>query len=149
MVTLFPVRDGEIAARIEFTADVAGDFQAACQLAANNYDLLTAQTAIKHAELADRRTDGIRSFGRRGPYLLAWSPGRSKGQKDTLVLVADLSDDESYEQALSDFQLWAHDIQLNSDLWREGWTLEGLKLAIQRWADRRSPAILRLLGIPE
>ena len=141
MVTVMPMISQEAA----LSAEVLDD-GAACELATNNYGRLTAQDAIGKANAAAERTDGVTRIEGRGPFLLAWSPGSTFGNNDALVLVADLSNSATPEQAASDLQTWITDIQTQPSLWRRGWNIEGIRLATQRWVDRRGATILRLIG---
>jgi hypothetical protein len=72
-----------------------------CQIAVDNYGLVIAQQALKDAELTGKKLD------RTGPFLLAWSPSSDKGKQDALVLVSDLSDITTYEQAQGRFLAWS------------------------------------------
>lgn len=141
MVTVMPVSSNTLSLQLEAVSDAE-----ACKIAIEEYGLAQAQNALKKAEAAASLTDGLEALGGRGPFLLAWSPGRTFGSRDALVLAADLSNTSTPEQALSDMQTWRRDIEMNSDQWREGWNLEGIRLIAQRWVDRRGDAILKLIG---
>ncbi len=69
------------------------------------------------------------------------------GAPDVLLLAADLSEVSSPAQARRDFARWKKDIQRNQDLWERGWTIENVRIVIQRWADGNAQAILSLLGL--
>jgi hypothetical protein len=138
MVTVWPVASEETAAAAR--AD-EGD---ACAAAVADYDFAAATFAI---EEANRAAPGAPLTGP-GPFLLAWSPGRTKGEADALVLAVDLSGVRTLEQARVEFLAWRDQIQRNPKLWSpDGWSLETVRLTIQRWADRRADTILSLLGI--
>lgn len=141
MVTVLPFRTEESA-----SAAKSLERDETCAFAVSRYGLIAAQSAIREATGAAARTDGVTGLTGRGPYLLGWSPGRSKGERDSLVFVADLSDVVSAEQALSDMRIWADEIQLNPELWRDGWSVEGVRLALRRWVDRRAVGLLQLIG---
>ncbi|MCA0905115.1 hypothetical protein LCM27_01745 [Ruegeria marisrubri] len=141
MVTVLPIAKQEVAEQANQASKKEG-----CLLASQNYGLIQAQSAIEEANYAAERTDGVGKLTGRGPFLIAWSPGSKKGSRDTIVLVADLSNSVTNEQISADMRLWAETIQLRPDLWRRGWNVEGLRLSAQRWVDRRATGILEVLG---
>jgi hypothetical protein len=98
-----------------------------CQIAVDDYGLVIAQQALKDAELTGR------TLNRAGPFLLAWSP---KGKQDALVLVSDLSDITTYEQAHERFLAWSRDIESDPALWMSGWDPERLRTYIRSWVAR-------------
>lgn len=141
MVTLLPVSSNAVAFELGGLGTVD-----ACDTALVEYDFAQAQNAIKKAEAAASLTDGLDALSGRGPFLLAWSPGRTFGSKDALVLAADLSNTSTEEQAGLDMLTWRRDIEQDPTKWREGWNREGIRLLAQRWVDRRGAAIIRLIG---
>jgi hypothetical protein len=138
MVTVWPVASTE-------TAEAArADESDACAAAVADYNFAAGTFAIEEANRAapDAPLTGP------GPFLLAWSPGRTKGEADALVLAVDLSGVRTLEQARVEFLAWRDQIQRNPELWSsDGWSLETVRLTIQRWADRRADTVLSLLGI--
>lgn len=142
MVTVVPVDSNAVSE----AARTAANSTAACAIARENYGNLAARTSIIEANRAPELTDGVDRLDGRGPFLIAWSPGETKGSNDAIVLVTDLTNSVSEEQITSDIRLWVETIQQNPDLWRRGWNLEGLRLAGQRWIDRRAAGILKILG---
>jgi hypothetical protein len=138
MVTVWPVASRE-------TAETArADGSDACTAAVADYNFAAATFAIEEAN----RTAPDAPLTGPGPFLLAWSPGRTKGEADALVLAVDLSGVRTLEQARVEFLAWRDQIQRNPELWSPGgWSLETVRLTIQRWADRRADTILSLLGI--
>lgn len=141
MVTVLPVTSNEVAAEL----GVIG-MKDACGRAVLEYDLAQALNALKQAENAEDLSDGLRTLSGRGPFLLAWAPGRTFGSKDALVLAADLSNTSSPEQAGADMRIWRRDIETDPEKWRNGWNLESVRLFAQRWVDRRGEAIVKLIG---
>lgn len=135
MVTVWPLDSEEIAARLQAESRDPASFNA-CPEAVRHYHLPTTLLAIRHA-LVD-------VGARDGPFLLAWSPSSDKGKEDALVLVADLSGLESYLSILGKFQQWREDIEHNPELWKDGWSIARLRIALRDWADRYGPAVLRL-----
>jgi hypothetical protein len=101
-----------------------------CQIAVDDYGLVIAQQALKDAELTSR------TLSHAGPFLLAWSPSADKGKQDALVLVSDLSDITTYEQAHEIFVAWSRDIESDPALWMSGWNLERLRTYIRSWVDK-------------
>jgi hypothetical protein len=140
MVTVMPLNALDEAQKQTLTGDQA------CDTAVANYGLTAAQSALAQAAQAAERTDDFDGFDDRGPYLLAWSPGSDKGQRDVLVLVADLTNSSTQEQIDADMRAWRTDIQQNPELWRRGWNIESTRRSIQRWVDRRGAGLMRLWG---
>lgn len=144
MVTVWPVRSADTADALNGSALDAVGATGACNVAVDAYDLVVAQQAIKEAKLAGA---GITLSGG-GPYLLAWSPGKSKGYRDAPVLVADLSEKVTYDDVRAVFVEWANDIEKNPELWREGegWSAEKVRTLIRKWADGWGPPILSFVS---
>src|SRR5438445_803880 len=71
-----------------------------CDYVVAHYDLNASEAAISDARLQHASFDG------EGPYLVGWSPSNTRGVPDKLVLVVDMSADNS--QALIDhkFLFW-------------------------------------------
>ncbi len=133
MVTIWPMVSGEAARAATRLRD-----QDACGVAVDQYGSMTAASALRQAASVGANLDGI------GPYLLAWSPPQKKGQPDAIVLAADLSSVENYEDALNVMWDWVHDIEQDPQLWaaEEGWTVEGLRVKVRQWFDRRGTQLL-------
>jgi hypothetical protein len=102
-----------------------------CDVAISHYDLPTALTALKEA-----RTQQHSEFSGQGPYLLGWAPSSTKGQKDALVLVVDLSSARTSAEILERFKFWREQIEQKPELWRRGWDKPGVLALIRNWADR-------------
>ena len=111
-----------------------------CEFAVDNYGLVVAKQALKEAELAGVDTTDS------GPLLLAWSPSTDKGKRDALVLVSDLSDITTYEQADGRFRKWSRDIESDPKLWTNGWDVERLRETIRNWVDAYGTKALALFG---
>ena len=109
----------------------------ACNYAIDHYDLRTALTALKEAADAD-----IEALNGVGPYLLAWSPARAKGEKDTIVLALDLSTATTSQNFIEQFQAWREKIEGDPRLWQRGIDLELVRIAIKYWVDRWGSALL-------
>ena len=102
-----------------------------CDVAISHYDLPTALTALKEA-----RTQQHSEFLGQGPYLLGWAPSSTKGQKDALVLIVDLSNARTSAELLERFKFWREQIEQKPELWRRGWDKPGVLALIRNWADR-------------
>ena len=112
-----------------------------CKNAVQHYGLPAAQTAIIDARKSHAELSG------KGPFLLAWSPANSKGQPNSTVLVLDLSDVTTPEQAEASFSYWSTTVQANPELWDKGWNTGQLKTVIRLWADKYGPQILKIFGV--
>ena len=130
MVTVWPIDTPTLARQLSGGTTLA-DRIAGCKDAVEHYDLKTALIALQEAGKAKGEV-----FGGEGPFLLAWSPASSKGKVDALVLVADLSNVPTEDALLERFRRWRQDIELNPDLFRDGWTVDRLRVAIKDWADK-------------
>jgi hypothetical protein len=137
MVTVWPIESDQEATWIN---KIMTQPSKVCDAAVSHYGLLTAQEAIVDAKNNNARMDGL------GPFLLAWSPSEQKGKSDVLVLVSDLSEVTTTEQAQRLFREWAHDIEENPDLWENGWNVNKLKTLIRLWADKYGERLLHLAG---
>ena len=125
MATVWPVTTPELAERLSRETDALAR-RNGCGEAVDRYDLQTSLTAL--------RQSGSRRPGN-GPFLLAWSPASTKGKKDALVLVADLSNLETDQEFLARFQSWRDDIESNPEIFKQQWTVDRLVTTIRNWAD--------------
>lgn len=107
-----------------------------CDYAIGHYDLNASEAAINDARLQHANFDG------EGPYLVGWSPSNARGAADKLVLVIDMSADNS--QALIDqkFLFWKRQIVEDPSRWRNGFSIEGVRAAIRIFADQYGQAML-------
>jgi hypothetical protein len=108
MVTVWPVDSASISATLS-------ESEPDCKVAVDRYDLPTALTALKESRTRERT-----AFSGEGPYLLAWSPASTKGNKDALVLIGDLSDARTHVDFLNRFRAWRDEIEKKPELWRRG-----------------------------
>jgi hypothetical protein len=132
MVTVWPIDDDNV------VAELSGG-NSLCKLAIDRFDLIASLAALKEARMQeDNSLSGV------GPYLLAWSPAIHKGKKDALVLVADLSSAQTTAEFESYFREWRTKIEMNPELWRRGWSLADLQVAIRNWADKWGIAVLSI-----
>jgi hypothetical protein len=128
MVTVWPI-DSDVEASVlnQKPRD------AVCYRAVEHYGLVTSLLALKEAEFAGVEISGI------GPFLLAWSPSKEKGEKDTIVLVSNLSHVTTYRQAQEIMLRWSIDIESNLELWKDGWNVDRIRTAIRLWVDEYGP----------
>ena len=107
-----------------------------CDYAVDQYDLNASEAAISDARRQQAKFDG------EGPYLVGWSPSNTRGVSDKLVLVIDMSADNS--QALIDqkFLFWKKQIVEDPSRWRNGFSIERVRAAIRIFADQYGQAML-------
>ncbi|NKB48506.1 MAG: hypothetical protein GKS02_03965 [Alphaproteobacteria bacterium] len=136
MFTTWPVTTNAVADDLNRTPP--SFYAGVCKFAVDSYGLEVAAQALRDAELANVDTSG------RGPYLLAWSPPSKKGMREALVLVSDLSNVTTEEQAQQMLRSWTRRIEQTPGLWRNGWNKERLRIEIRHWVDRYGPGILTM-----
>ena len=114
-----------------------------CDFVLDRYDLVASQLAIADAQKQKASFEGA------GPYLVGWSPSKARGAPDALVLVVDMSADNNQGDIDNKFRFWKTKIVENPELWRNGWSVEGVRAAIHNFADQYGQAILdaiKLIG---
>lgn len=134
MVTIWPVES-------DVLGDKANDMwerEEVCDHIVDKYGLVTAQQAISDAELTGASIRG------EGPFLLAWSPASTKGTRNNLVLVLDLSKIKP-EQTKKVLRKWADDIEKDPALWKQGWDVERLRSIARNWFDDVGMKLLQIL----
>jgi hypothetical protein len=114
-----------------------------CDYAVDHYDLVASEMAITDAKVQHASFDG------EGPYLVGWSPSNARGVPDKLVLVIDMSTDNS--QALIDqkFLFWKKQIVEDPSRWRNGFSAESIRAAIRIFADQYGQSMIdaiKLIG---
>ena len=107
-----------------------------CDFMLDHYDLYGADSAI-----ADAKAQGA-TFGENGPFLIGWSPSNTRGVAGKLVLVVDMSHQESQDSFDQSFQFWKDKIVENPELWRSGFSLESFRLSLRDFADHYGGTIL-------
>lgn len=135
MVTVWPIVNDSSASVLNLAPR-----EEVCETAVAKYGLVAALEALADASRAGADVDD------RGPYLLAWSPSINKGKSDVLVLVTDLSNVTTFDQALSRLLRWRSDILSDPKIWSNGWNIERVRVKIREWADRFGPKIMLLFG---
>jgi hypothetical protein len=132
MVTVWPVDDPD-------KLDKADD----CDFAVRHYDLAAGQSAIIDAERQHAQFDGD------GPYLVGWSPSNTRGKPDQLVMIVDLSMDRTPAEIDRKFLFWKNKIVEDPSLWRSGFSIENIRVAIREFADQYGRGMLdaiKLIG---
>src|SRR5215471_6932225 len=115
-----------------------------CKFAVDHYDLYGGISAIQDAQRQGGTLDG------RGPFLIGWSPSSSRGVPDKVVLVVDLSSFESQDSFDNAFLFWQKKIVEDPMLWRSGFSIERLRLAIRDFVDHYGQDVMKatkILGI--
>jgi hypothetical protein len=130
MITYWPVRSKltELAKSLD------------CRDLVASYDLKTGLDAITDA---DKKSEKLAT--RRGPFLVAWSPAKTRSEKDAVVLVIELSNLESQESFIEVFKAWRQKIVDDPKLWRRGWNWKSVRLALRDTLDRYGDGIVRLI----
>ncbi|CCE04909.1 exported hypothetical protein [Bradyrhizobium sp. STM 3843] len=108
-----------------------------CNFAIDHYDLFGGDSAI-----ADAEKQGA-TFGEDGPFLIGWSPSNTRGVPDKLVLVVDMSRYNSQDSFDHAFLFWKQKIVEDPALWRSGFSVEGIRLAVRDFADGYGDTILK------
>jgi hypothetical protein len=114
-----------------------------CDYAVDHYDLIASQSAMSDAQRQHA------SFAGEGPYLVGWSPSNTRGVPDALVLVVDMSADNSQADIDSKFLFWKNKIIDDPSAWRNGWSVERVRVAIHNFADQYGQSMLdaiKLIG---
>lgn len=126
-VTVWPVRDREVSITLNEASFPD------CTMAAQNYDYAIGKRAITFARNSNARGLFKSELGNAGPYLLAWAPGTDaySNNEDTLILVADLTNVRSPQQAKRALDFWQKEIVEKKETWENGWTIERLRLFVQ------------------
>jgi hypothetical protein len=137
LVTVWPIDSDDVADHLNATR--RGN---SCDIAISHYGLVAAKRSLNDARFAHVDVSGI------GPFLLAWSPSADKGKPEARVLVMDLSDVTTFDQAQKVFLRWSLDIEQNPELWEEekGWNVDKVRVILRYWADKWGPKLLALKG---
>jgi uncharacterized protein YjbI with pentapeptide repeats len=130
MITYWPLE------RREPERIAAGD----CGYLIDRYDLASGLEAIRDADLQRKHL-----AERRGPFLIGWSPAQSRYEQDAVVLVMDLSAFDSEASFVEAFQSWRTKITDNPELWRNGFSIEQVRLALRDFLDRYGETILQAI----
>ncbi len=131
MVTIWPLDDP---AAKQAAADD-------CDFLIDHYELYGGISAIEDAGRQGAKLEG------EGPYLIGWSPSNTRGVADKVVLVVDLSGFQSQDSFNSAFLFWQKKIVEDPRLWRSGFAIEGIRLALRDFVDRYGENILSAVKI--
>jgi hypothetical protein len=112
-----------------------------CDFILKHYDLNAAEAAINDARIQHAVFDG------EGPYLIGWSPSNTRGLPDKLVLVIDMSADNSQDLIDHKFLFWKNKIVENPALWRAGWSLDGIRMSIKAFSDQYGKDMLNAIKL--
>jgi hypothetical protein len=112
-----------------------------CSFALEHYDLYGGISAIQDAEHQNVKLDG------QGPFLIGWSPSNTRGIPDKLVLVIDLSSLESQASFDEAFLIWQKKIVQNPELWRGGFSLEQVRLALRDFVDHYGQDVVKMFRL--
>jgi hypothetical protein len=110
-----------------------------CTFLIAQYDLKTGLDAINDA---DKKKTGLAQ--KRGPFLIAWSPAESRFKKDAVVLVVDLSSVDGQQSFLEVFKSWRQKIVDDPKLWKRGFEIDAIRLALREILDKFGPSIISL-----
>jgi len=128
MITIWPI-DDPTSSRV-----IADD----CDYVIDHYDLTAAESAVRDAH----RQQPQATFEGDGPYLIGWSPSNTRGVPDKLVLVIDMSADNSQASIDHKFLFWKDQIVEDPQKWRSGFSLDRVRTAIHDFADQYGQAML-------
>lgn len=134
MITIWPLDDPEA------EKAKADD----CDYVVDHFDLYAAESAIADAELQHA------DFSGEGPFLIGWSPSNTRGVPNDLVLVVDMSADNTQERIDRDFTFWKDKIVEDPPLWRSGFSMERVRVAIHDFADQYGSDVIdaiKLVGM--
>lgn len=115
-----------------------------CEFVVDHYDLYAAEAAIGDAKLQNAEFNG------EGPFLIGWSPSNTRGAPDALVLIVDISADNTQERIDHDFSFWKDKIVEDPSLWRSGFSVERFRVALHDFADQYGSEVLdaiKLVGM--
>jgi hypothetical protein len=107
-----------------------------CSYAIEHYDLIAAENAISDATLQHA------DFSGEGPFLVGWSPSKSRKIPDSVILVVDMSSDQTQQEIDHQFEFWKNEIVGDPEKWRGGFLTERIKERLRQYADRYGPALL-------
>ena len=107
-----------------------------CDYAIDHYDLVASESAISDATVQHG------NFRGEGPFLVGWSPSNARGVAGALVLVIDMSSKNTQAEIDHAFQFWKNEIVEDPSTWRNGWSVERIRVSLQLFADTYGPAMM-------
>ncbi len=150
MVTIWPIRDQEVAFEIERQRNIEAEMAASgnkkraeeagervCSTASQGYQF--------DPDIAN--VSGSAAFSGRGPFLIAWAPGASKGTRNQTALVMDLSDVESASVANKAFVDWRIAVENRRQDWSTTKGEDGVRDILRDFANRSGTTILKLVNL--
>jgi hypothetical protein len=112
-----------------------------CGFLVDNYDVFGGQSAIRDARQQGRSLEG------RGPFLIGWAPSSTRGVKDAVVLVIDLSPYDRQDEFDEMFLFWNVKVVADPSLWRHGFVLEQVRLVARDFVDSYGSDMLKAIDI--
>jgi hypothetical protein len=112
-----------------------------CDFAVAHYDLYGGLSAVADAAKQGAKVDG------EGPYLIGWSPSNTRGLRDKLVLVVDMSGLDSQDSFNESFFFWQRKVVENPEMWRYGFSIEKLRLTLRDFADQYGQEIINAVKL--
>ena len=140
LATIWPLRTAAMADSLN---DTDAPKNTACGDIVQNIGIRMSKKAIRRAEMhLDEELTGD------GPYLLGWAPGQryDDASDDVPVLVLDLSNVRTSQQAVNAFNFWSSEIEKDPGVWVGGWNFGRLKLKVRWWVERYGEGILNFIG---
>lgn len=113
MITIWPIETDAIADRLNGLERTE-----TCAEAVDRYGLVQAQNAIRILERYSS-AEGQYDLSARGPFLIAWAPTSKILEEGSAALVVDLSEADTYEDAVYWLDLWRDKIQDSPEVWSE------------------------------
>jgi hypothetical protein len=110
-----------------------------CNVLLDRYDLYGGLAAVQDAVLQGKTLAG------RGPFLIGWSPSNSRRVRDAVVLVIDMSAFDTQASFDEAFLFWQRKVVEDPALWRSGFSIEGIRLAVRDFADHYGNDILKAI----
>jgi hypothetical protein len=107
-----------------------------CDYAIDHYDLVASESAISDATIQHA------NFRGEGPFLVGWSPSNARGVPSSLVLVIDMSSKNTQAEIDHAFQFWKNEIVEDPSKWRNGWSVERIRVSLQLFADTYGSAMM-------
>jgi hypothetical protein len=112
-----------------------------CDFVLKHYDLVASAAAMNDARMQHA------TFNGEGPYLVGWSPSNARGLPDKLVLVIDMSADNTQEAIDHKFLFWKNKIIQDPAAWRGGWSIDALRIAIKQFADQYGSDLVKAITL--
>ncbi|RUU93105.1 hypothetical protein EOB59_04740 [Mesorhizobium sp. M7A.F.Ca.MR.176.00.0.0] len=135
MVTVWPINDDNMSDKLN-----AGSKKEDCEVVVSNFGLSMSTVAIDSARRAGWSPDG------KGPFLIAWAPGKSIRDEKPIILYEDMSKFEEYGDFVAAMNAWKGEIQGDNDLFKPGWNLDNFKKKIRDVSNKYGKEIASAFG---